>query len=53
MRIAALAAAAALVCSAAPAAAQTPDFSGTWRLDRDASEFLTARRPLPHRRRTP
>ncbi len=39
MRIAALAAAVATACLAAPAEAQTPDFSGTWRLDRDASEF--------------
>ena len=39
MRIAALAAAVATACLAAPVAAQTPDFSGTWRLDRDASEF--------------
>ena len=39
MKIAALAAAVVLASPATPAEAQTPDFSGTWRLDRDASDF--------------
>ena len=39
MKIAALAAAVVLASPAAPAEAQTPDFSGTWRLDRDASDW--------------
>ena len=39
MKIAALAAAVVLASLAVPAEAQIPDFSGTWRLDRDASDF--------------